>query len=436
MDFGWIRTSVLRARYHARVDQLLSQVDGRQPIVVILPGIMGSTLDTSQRDLSALSPGQLPQYFDNAWLDLGEIALVDGLKRLGINPDLTDHYDRLIVPNNEVHVPMLDVKPYRKAIRDLDAAGCGVLVFPYDWRRSVLDAAWFLWDALQRLDSQVRLDRRVVLLGHSMGGLVAKAFLTQYEEQALSWVGAFVTGGTPFWGSSALMQVCFEGHELFNKLYDPKVVRTVVGGMPGTYEMFFTHRNLWSTGRNPEFPDYPISGDAEPYGPPHAFHWPSSTRRSLLKKAGKVVRLLQRPLPAELLDRTYNFRGTGSQTLAQATWDGSRRRYDFQPTDGDDTVATWAARVAMINDNHVQDLPGALHQDMLQQEPLLEQTMRLANQLVTPSISYPALRSEAAPAAPVPDTATLHDLADRLKDDPDQLSVKELSTLAQGFLRL
>jgi hypothetical protein len=169
MDFGWIRTSVLRARYHARADQLISRDDGRRPVVVILPGIMGSTLDTSQRDLSALPPGQLPRYFDRVWLDLGEVALAEGLKRLGINPDLSDHYDRLVVPDNEIHLPMLGVKPYFKAVRDLDAAGCAVLVFPYDWRRSVRDAAWFLWDALQRIHGRVGLEGRVVLLGHSMG---------------------------------------------------------------------------------------------------------------------------------------------------------------------------------------------------------------------------------------------------------------------------
>jgi pimeloyl-ACP methyl ester carboxylesterase len=75
--------------------------------------------------------------------------------------------------------PMLGSTVYNPAIETLRKAGYNVTVFPYDWRKPVMQNAQLLANKIQELTSD---DSTVHLVGHSMGGLVARAYAEQNDQ--------------------------------------------------------------------------------------------------------------------------------------------------------------------------------------------------------------------------------------------------------------
>jgi hypothetical protein len=181
---------------------------GKQPmgdVVVLLPGILGSVLERDGKEVWAPSPGAIGRALwtlgrsvkslaleSDPWEtdDLGDgvvatrlmpgIHIVPGLWGIdvytGISRMITDNFD--VVP------------------------GETFIEFPYDWRRDNRVAA----RRLRRLaDEKLHVQRRrnpdakLILIGHSMGGLVSRYFLECLE----GWrdTRMLITFGTPYRGS-------------------------------------------------------------------------------------------------------------------------------------------------------------------------------------------------------------------------------------------
>ena len=174
-------------------------------VVVLLPGILGSVLTRDGKDVWAPSPGGIGRALwslgrsirslelgDDPWEvdDLGDgvaaprlvsgVHLVPGLWSIdvyaGISKMITERFD--VVP------------------------GETYIEFPYDWRRDNRVAA----RRLQRLvdeklhaQRQRNPDAKVILIGHSMGGLVARYYLECLDGWGQT--RALITFGTPHRGS-------------------------------------------------------------------------------------------------------------------------------------------------------------------------------------------------------------------------------------------
>lgn len=177
-------------------------------VVVLLPGIGGSVLARDGKDVWAPTPGVALA---------GVLSLGGNIKRLkldGDDPDVDDLGDGVVatrlVPDFHF-VPGLDWKidGYTK-FRDDVVRRFGVLPgdnyfeFPYDWRRDNRVAARALarrsheWLARWR-EKSGDADAKLVLVCHSMGGIVARLFLEFLD----GWrdTRTLVTFGTPYSGS-------------------------------------------------------------------------------------------------------------------------------------------------------------------------------------------------------------------------------------------
>jgi pimeloyl-ACP methyl ester carboxylesterase len=144
--------------------------------VIIVPGIMGS-------QLGLLRPAPLPP--DILWLDPVDIEA----GRL-----------RLLKPAHDDGVASLGVVlyTYLRLKLHLQAAGFNCAFHDYDWRLGV--------DVLgQALAARLRLEpaKRVMLVAHSMGGLVSRAALAM---EGTGCVERVVLLGTPNFGSFASVQ--------------------------------------------------------------------------------------------------------------------------------------------------------------------------------------------------------------------------------------
>ncbi|MEU1746587.1 esterase/lipase family protein [Micromonospora arida] len=195
------------SRYNNTMSSIRPEPSGRilfeGDVVVILPGILGSVLERNGRqtwgyrqvglNLSQLSKRLTedltlpPEAFadDPRGFDDGTRSPV-ALKTFGIVPGLwaVDGYDRLVGGL---------VKRY----------GIGATyVFPYDWRQSNRVTAHRLQcfvEPLVEARRRVYPAAKVVLVGHSMGGLVARYYATFLDSR--EYTRRVVTVGTPYSGS-------------------------------------------------------------------------------------------------------------------------------------------------------------------------------------------------------------------------------------------
>jgi hypothetical protein len=214
-------------------------------VVVCLPGITGSVLQKDGRDVWNISGGALL----SALTTLGRS--IDDLKLEEDPPDVDDLGDGITAPAviRDVHlIPgFWKVDGYTKMLRYIEETfdvtrGKNLFEFPYDWRRDNRVAA----RKLQRLSrgwldewrrSSGAADAKLVLVGHSMGGLISRYFLECLD----GWrdTRTLVTFGTPYRGSLNALDTLVNGKKIkFLDLTDVARSLTAIHQLLPTYPCY------------------------------------------------------------------------------------------------------------------------------------------------------------------------------------------------------
>ncbi|MBC7982651.1 MAG: alpha/beta fold hydrolase [Candidatus Obscuribacterales bacterium] len=214
MFFGAVEYALLR-KLATRASKIAKR---KAPRVYILPGFMGSQLGYAKGgSTSAL------------WLNLTSAAQGDIFS--------------LALPSKpNVKVLSAALHGHLKLKLTLDAAGFDARLHPYDWRKSVTDSAARL---LQRLSKEH--SKSVTIIGHSMGGLVARAALAADKQKR---IGKIIQMGTPNFGSFAPVQALRAVYPSVRKLaaLDPnhsaeQLARHVFRTLPGLYQLLPAAKN-------------------------------------------------------------------------------------------------------------------------------------------------------------------------------------------------
>ncbi|REF01159.1 lipase/acyltransferase domain-containing protein [Thermomonospora umbrina] len=305
-------------------------------LLVVVPGVGGSELRRDGRVLWGLSPG-----------------VVRGVhRRVG---ELTEHAPRLDDPDFGdgvtatglvgLSVPGLSrLLGYGELRRRLHAEFAlddelTYLEFPYDWRRPIAHNAALLATAvgerLRRVRDRLNPRAEVVIVAHSMGGLVSRAYLDAHGGHDVC--RRLITLGTPYRGSLKALDVLVNGPKWglrWGRMAE------ALGRLPSLYELL---------------PIYPVVVDRGDPGSP-------------LKRAGELLDVLPSldggrvKAAREFLLRlnrsehpgvTEPLAGFGPATLQQAVLEGRAlsvsKGSDLLPADygsagGDGTVPVISAR--------------------------------------------------------------------------------------------
>lgn len=209
-------------------------------LVVIVPGIGGSTLtapgDKTRWDLSTASLGRAllrPESLDlECASDLSPTGLVHSFTTFGPLLNIAG-YEGV---ESHLHDNFRDVVTHTHRAGTPTPGDTDVLLFPYDFRRSVADAARHLADAVEQALAGVHESarrKRVVVLAHSMGGLVARYWIAVLEGWRVC--AALLTMGTPHRGAPKALDWLVNGPGV-GRLRHSRVTR-VVRGWPSMYEL-------------------------------------------------------------------------------------------------------------------------------------------------------------------------------------------------------
>lgn len=224
--------SILRAYFGDEYDELRAlarRADKARPVrgprVYLLPGIMGSTLGYRDRAQER-----------SIWLDPHAIASGELLQ--------------LALPSSATLRPLGVMLPgYLQLQLRLRSAGFDAVLHPFDWRKSVMLSA-------KQLQKRIATERKksVALIGHSMGGLVARAALALDDRRRIDKV---VQLGAPNLGSFAPIQALRAVYASVRKIaaLDPRhsaeqLSRHIFRSLPGLYDLL--PGDFWNLERWPE----------------------------------------------------------------------------------------------------------------------------------------------------------------------------------------
>ena len=284
------------------------------PRVLILPGIMGSTIGRRRKDGSE----------DVTWFDPFEIAQGQLVK--------------LALPAGGRYGPLDALRfAYERLRLVLRIAGFDAAYHPFDWRR---DLDWSGRELAERLLRERRKD--VVLVGHSLGGLVARAALA---HKGASRIARVIQLGTPNRGAFVAVQALRGTYPLIRRLalldlkHDAEeLAQELLTTLPGLCELL------------------PAASACKDFDPFDAGHWPEGPKpsASLLITAQDQAQAL--PPPDE---RFALIAGCGQDTVI-----GLRRRnrkFEFgRGPAGDGTVPLSLAHWPGLTTWYVEESHGSL----------------------------------------------------------------------------
>jgi pimeloyl-ACP methyl ester carboxylesterase len=195
-------------------------------IVVLLPGILGSVLQKDGTDIWALSgqaawnsltsfgdalQGLLLQDDDHTVDDLG-----DGIQATRLMPDVHFVPGLVKIDGYTAIVHLIENSFQVRPGNRFDHRPANFIEFPYDWRRDNRVAARQLKQLIDRQlplwrESSGAEDAKVIVVAHSMGGIIARYYLEVLE----GWrdCRALITFGTPYRGSLNALNFLANGYK-------------------------------------------------------------------------------------------------------------------------------------------------------------------------------------------------------------------------------
>ncbi len=318
-----------------------SRAVGPREAVVLLPGIMGSTLSSIRGVTSLIWLNPAIFLEGNAgYLELDAGAATDASPMVEIVP---------------VGIEKLVYLKIALTLR----RECELYEFPYDWRRPIEHNADVLHTCLERWAAGT--DKRFTLVGHSMGGIVSRAYLVQHASAAERRLNRVISLGTPYFGAANAIENVVLGNDMLalaEKLNSRNQTKGLLLNMPSFYELLPAPPDLFPAGRA-----YAANWDLYDAT---AWHW-AGLRPDYLALA---QRFHARLIGADPQVETVQIAGCNLDTTiaVERTFDPDDKpqfkgiHLEEGPDAGDGTVPLWSAtlpkaRMFYIQERH-RNLPG------------------------------------------------------------------------------
>lgn len=329
-------------------------------IVILIPGILGSALKKDGRDLYPPLRSR-----DAAW----DLLMNKSMHSLKLNGDdyRIDNLSDGIIADRLVHDDILiagfnfrilrkytytQISDYLVEELNLEKGSihspkpANYFEFPYDWRRDNRASALRLKNCI---DEKLNLwreqkgakDAKVILIAHSMGGLVARYYLEVLE----GWMKckALITFGTPYRGSINALDYLANGYRIKGFRFDQTT--EVMRSFTSVYQLLPIYPAVQTSDgeqRLSEIEHLPETINKAKVMDALQFHWDIISDRDLHDKVDQYGDNFQ----------TLSFIGTGSKTLQSMLSSDGMFKGSYEPlasrsqerSGGDGTVPIISAK--------------------------------------------------------------------------------------------
>ena len=206
--------------------------------VIIIPGVAGSGLQIGMRGCRTY-PCPLWPFPDNA-----SILQRLGLQSNGITPSISGR--NVTVSGALRNWP---VNFYGTLIQNLTQMGYvqnrNLFVFAYDWRLDLASQLPLLDSVVNNALTQNNASK-VILIAHSMGGLVAEGYVLSSNTRAQK-VDSIISMSTPYWRAPLAYYTAVNGYTFGNPSVNPLQMKLLGQNMTSLYELlprspFITNR--------------------------------------------------------------------------------------------------------------------------------------------------------------------------------------------------
>lgn len=329
------------------------EAHGLREAVVLLPGIMGSLL-TSVRGTTGL-----------LWIN--PLLFLQGRSAyLELNQDGS----RDACPEIEAVPAGLEKVTYTKigvALR----RQTDLYEFPYDWRRPISWNADLLHDSIEHWADGDH-GKQFSLVGHSMGGLVSRAYLARHARVADRRIKHLIMHGTPHYGAAGAIENILMGNRMMSiaaKLNEKNAPQRLLLNLPSVYELLPAPPSFFPSHR-----PYPASWDLY-----DASSWQlEGMRQDYLQSAQSFHKLLAR---ADTQVQVTQIAGCNCETIVdvqRTSRSGEAPKYEIiyqeeGPDAGDGTVPLWSAVLPTATMYYIQEV----HRDLPKNKKVIDATLAL-----------------------------------------------------------
>lgn len=283
---------------------------GKKPVLIFLPGIMGSFLDKHEDPLWI----NYLKFSLGGLLDL-EIKENDGIEATGI-----------------IKTSYRDIVEYLK--NDFD-----VLVFPFDWRKPLTLAGAQLNDKIEKL---TRLKKPILLAGHSMGGLVIRDLMINHTNtwKMLNSQPGFrvLLLGTPWLGSYRIPHVLSGKDSIIKQLnlldimHGKTTLINMFSKFPGLLDLLPLHGDI-DFGSRKVWDDFRAASGIEIEAIPD----------ELLKQFAAYAKKVQREIENIDCTNVIYIAGKDNETVKEYKIENGKLRF-YSTAEGDQSV-TWESGI-------------------------------------------------------------------------------------------
>ena len=359
-------------KHGAKLDQGTPSPHGTKPLAVVVPGIMGTHLKAGG---------------ERIWLALGAIWQGEFARLASDAPG--------VVTDGAVRLAYADFVEFLASSHE-------VLVFPFDWRRSLRDEGTRFAAFMEQVVAVAEGNGRPVrIVAHSMGGLLARmaAVLTPEEGGNNWWArlkglrgSRLLMAGTPNGGSWVVPHVLTGRDGVIRNLalldvhHDRRELLKIVGRFEGFLEMLPPDGNPFA----PEtWQGWKAAGEDWPLPDP-----------ALLAKCGANRRLLERfDFAAEAPFVCYLAGHADHTPQSAAVSDG---KLDFVSSGRGDGRVLWATGIPQADGLEVRYLAAA-HGDLLNHAKAFPALLELIDTGLTTLLAAEPPAARSADGAPLPE---------------------------------
>lgn len=261
-----------------------------------------------------------------------------------INQTVDQDIDKFIFPHQAVPLA------YESIVEELrEEVTEHTYVFTYDWRKDNRLSAEKLKEFIELVlikaqthakQNNTVCPQKVSLVGHSMGGLVIKWYVSQIlKSLAITKIDKIITIATPYFGSLKSIEALIPGARNFFGLEAKKAMRKASRTLPGVYQLIPSWPNaVIEKGTNNNIDIFNQNNWQKNLVNKLATEYGTKFFQDMLDNAKDFTQIINKDYPANIRRSFFCIYGTGSETLKQVKVDTERRNmFEFEKAVEDKT---------------------------------------------------------------------------------------------------